>query len=107
MILLYIRLFPTRRFVIICWIFLIENVLCWIASYAAVSLICQPFAYNWDHTIPGGHCGNQQRLYIWNGIQNLLHDIITIVLPMPLLWNLHLPWSKKISLTLIFAMGSA
>ncbi|KAF2800647.1 hypothetical protein K505DRAFT_190221, partial [Melanomma pulvis-pyrius CBS 109.77] len=104
-ILLYIRLFQTRKLVIFCWIFLIENVACAIATFIVACLICRPFAYNWDRINIDGHCGNQKQFYLWNGIQNLISDVITIVLPMPLLWKLQLPWTKKISLILIFGMG--
>lgn len=106
MILLYLRLFPTRIFTWLCWAFLVENVACAIATYVAACLICEPFAYNWDRTIINGHCGDQQKFYLWCGIQNLLSDVITIIMPVPLLWNLHLPRIKKISLTLVFAMGA-
>ncbi|KAF1964405.1 hypothetical protein BU23DRAFT_631876 [Bimuria novae-zelandiae CBS 107.79] len=76
------------------------------ANWLGAALVCQPFTYNWDQTIVGGHCGDRQRFYLWNSAQNLVQDIVLIIMPMPLLWNLHLPWLKKLSLTFIFAMGS-
>lgn len=105
MLLLYIRLFPNRKFVIFSWAFLAENVVCAIATFIATSLICQPFAYNWDPINIKGRCGDKQKFYLWHGINNLLSDIIVTTMPMPLLWGLQLPLSKKISISLMFSMG--
>lgn len=104
-ILLYIRVFPIRKFVILCWMFLGLNIVYALATYIVALLICKPLAYTWDNSIPGGHCGSREKLYLWHGIQNLLHDIILVAMPMPLLWKLHLPTGKKVSLIVIFAMG--
>ncbi|KAF2451160.1 hypothetical protein P171DRAFT_515235 [Karstenula rhodostoma CBS 690.94] len=106
MILLYLRVFPSRRFKILCYAFLGINVAYLFANWIGAALICRPFAYNWDQSIAGGHCGDRQRFYIWTGLQNLVQDVVLIAMPMPLLWNLRLPLSKKISLTFVFAMGS-
>ncbi|PVH96122.1 hypothetical protein DM02DRAFT_731390 [Periconia macrospinosa] len=104
-ILLYIRIFPNRKFYMICWIFIAENIVCWVANYIALFAICRPFAYNWDKTIPHGYCADQQRLFVWTGVQNLIHDIFTTIMPMPMLWGLKMPWARKISIMLMFAMG--
>ncbi|KAF1997766.1 hypothetical protein P154DRAFT_403800, partial [Amniculicola lignicola CBS 123094] len=103
--LLYIRLFPTRTFIIVCWIFILEHVACILATFIAVPLICQPMAFHWDKTIAGGHCGDLKKFYLWNGLQNLVSDVAIIVLPMSVLWKLQLPWSKRVSLSLVFGVG--
>jgi len=69
-------------------------------------LICRPFAYNWDKTIKDGYCGNQQKFYLFHSIQNMISDVIVILMPMPFLWKLHLPRLKRLSLALVFAMGT-
>ena len=68
-------------------------------------LICKPIAYNWDTTIEGGSCANQTEAFEAVGILNLLTDIAIIILPMPWLWTLQLPITKKIGLTGIFGIG--
>ncbi|KAH7384531.1 hypothetical protein BKA66DRAFT_80135 [Pyrenochaeta sp. MPI-SDFR-AT-0127] len=104
-ILLYLRIFPIRTFSIFCWVFLALNVAYALATFVVALLICRPIDYTWDPTIPGGYCGSREQLYMWHGTQNLLHDIILVAMPMPLLWKLHLPIGKKVSLIVIFAMG--
>ena len=36
---------------------------------------------------------------------NLLLDVTTVVLPMPILWGLQMAFGKKVALTLMFSMG--
>ena len=69
-------------------------------------LICRPFAYFWDKSVRGV-CGNEVITYLTAGIFNLLVDVIIVVLPMPMLWRLQLPWTKKLALTGIFGLGAA
>ncbi len=68
-------------------------------------LMCQPFAFNWDQTIPGGHCGNQVLSYKITGALNLVTDFIVLLLPMPYLYGLNLALYKKLVLMVTFAVG--
>ena len=44
---------------------------------------------------------------MYSGIAStdLVVDVIVIVFPMPILWNLQMKMAKKIALTFIFALG--
>ncbi|KAI8631111.1 hypothetical protein F5Y19DRAFT_425088 [Xylariaceae sp. FL1651] len=68
--------------------------------------LCRPFAFNWDQTIPGGYCGDQNSAFLASGILNLILDVAVIILPLPVLWNVHLARHKKIGLMLMFSMGT-
>ena len=69
-------------------------------------LICRPISFNWDRTIPGGGiCGDQKALDLYIGVFNLLMDVTTVILPMPVLWGLQIATTKKIVLSGIFGMG--
>ena len=102
---LYIRIFCTKSFRIACYIVHIVNAAYFVSTVLAASLICRPFAYNWDQTIPGGTCGDQKRLDVFIGVFNLLMDVAVVVLPMPVLWGLQMPMAKKLVLTGMFGMG--
>lgn len=67
-------------------------------------LLCWPFAYNWDQSIPG-HCGNQVLSYIITGAFNIVTDLIVLCMPMPIIWKLQMPRANKVALTIIFAIG--
>lgn len=69
-------------------------------------LLCQPLAFNWDPTIPGGRCGDQNSAFLASGVLNLIIDILVIVLPLPMLWNLHMATHKRVGLMLMFSTGA-
>ncbi|KAL3481340.1 hypothetical protein BJX99DRAFT_271274 [Aspergillus californicus] len=68
-------------------------------------LLCQPFAYTWDQTIAGGHCGNQVLSYQITGALNLVTDLMVLTMPMPYLWKLEMRMSQKVPLIGVFAVG--
>lgn len=76
-----------------------------IAIVLQTFLICQPFAFSWDTTIPGGHCGNQFEGYKAQAIVNIAIDCAIVLLPVPSLWNLQMVPSKKIGIYVMFSLG--
>ncbi|CAI6285216.1 unnamed protein product [Periconia digitata] len=76
-----------------------------VATIIACALICQPVAYNWDRTIPGGKCGNYHAFWLITSILGVIFDLILIVLPLPVFWKLQLSLRKKITLTILFGLG--
>jgi hypothetical protein len=49
--------------------------------------------------------GPQQRFYEVNGILNIVTDILTYLLPVPMLYTLQLSWRKKGAILGIFGLG--
>ena len=45
------------------------------------------------------------KLSLFIAICNFLQDVIIVVLPMPILWNLQMAVSRKVALTGMFGMG--
>jgi hypothetical protein len=76
-----------------------------IGTIVAGLLICQPFAFNWDQTIPGGHCGNQILSFQVTGAINILTDVVVLLMPMPLLYSLQLPLTSRVVLIGVFGVG--
>lgn len=76
-----------------------------IATILAGCLICRPFAFNWDQTIPGGHCGDQVLSFTITGVFNLLSDVLVLCLPLPYLYNLQMRLYKKLVLIGVFSVG--
>lgn len=50
-------------------------------------------------------CVNNVKLYWANSIPNIATDLALLLFPLPIIWNLQLPASHKLSLTGIFAIG--
>ena len=78
----------------------------WLYDNLVAFLICQPLAFNWDQTIPGGHCGNGVAAYIAAHSINFALDGSLAILPMPVLWGLQMPTRKKIEISIMFSLGT-
>lgn len=102
---LYLRIFPFR------WILwssyaTMSIIIAWtVATILAGCLICRPFAFNWDKTIPGGRCGNQVTSFTVTGVINLVTDIAVLLLPMQPLCQLQMATYKKVVFVSIFGLG--
>jgi len=103
---LYLRIFTTTLHRRLTWC--IGGVI--VAScviYNLVSFgICQPFAYNWDKSIEGGFCGNLLLAYQLASFPNIITDLAMLILPLPVIWNLHTDMAQKVGLTVTFLTGS-
>ncbi len=103
---LYLRIFTQRRYRNATYGIAIVMFLNWLTGCLMGLLICKPVAYSWDKTIPGGYCGDIMAAYRWASLPNLITDVAMLLLPMPVIWNLHTGLSQKIGLTLTFITGS-
>ncbi|KAF2733121.1 hypothetical protein EJ04DRAFT_565396 [Polyplosphaeria fusca] len=78
-----------------------------IASVIVVFVQCQPLAFTWNGPKGSeGKCGNLTANEIGTGVIIMLADFMLLVLPMPILWTLHIPRKEKIMLCGLFALGS-
>ncbi|KAK0637483.1 hypothetical protein B0T17DRAFT_480937 [Bombardia bombarda] len=106
-LLLYVRLFGVHRWfrrlsygmIVYIWMWGITELIVAIAQ-------CQPVAFQWDKTIPGGHCINQLAYYRYISLPNVLHDVCMLIVPMPIVWKLQIEMRKKVALSIVFLVGS-
>jgi len=78
----------------------------WAISTWIVNLtVCNPVAFYYDHSIPGGTCRNQAISGSINGGLSLLGDISILAIPLPMIWNLKVNAQKKVALLGIFTLG--
>lgn len=107
MLLLYLRVCIDRRVRIISWVVLalvLGHFVCYgIIIYFA---ICRPFAFRWDKTIPGGHCGNQEASYKYVSIPNIVTDLAILALPLSTLLRLQMSTVRKVGIVATFLAGS-
>ncbi|OJJ56532.1 hypothetical protein ASPSYDRAFT_134418 [Aspergillus sydowii CBS 593.65] len=98
-LILYHRLNPSQKFryIIYFLIFVITGYT--LATTLATAGGCNPL--NTGKT----PCINS--LALWQAILNIVTDFLMLLMPIPLLWALQLPLLQKLSLGLIFAIGSA
>lgn len=103
---LYLRVFTTRPYRISVYTIGAFVVLTWLSSLICNLLICRPFAAYWDHTIQGGHCGDIMAAHQYISVPNLVSDFMTLILPLPAIYKLHVELPAKIGLFITFTLGS-
>lgn len=101
---LYMRIFQTPSYRTTCHIVQGFNLIYYVAVVLAGCLICRPLAYLWDQTM-NGSCGNQKSFNLFIAVFNLLLDVTTVTLPMPVLWGLQARTRKKLIVAGMFSMG--
>ncbi|KAH7389362.1 hypothetical protein DE146DRAFT_161061 [Phaeosphaeria sp. MPI-PUGE-AT-0046c] len=66
---------------------------------------CTPRRMIWFKLIPDGKCHDVNDIILAQGAFNMASDIVILLLPTASLWQLSVPLSKKIFITLMFATG--
>lgn len=102
---LYLRIFDVitwcRRF---CYV-IVGGVFAWaVATFIADLTICTPVKKLWDPTVPGT-CGPHEMVCTSAGIIHFIFDFTILLLPMPLIWNLHVSLVKKIAMSFGLVCG--
>ena len=106
-LLLYLRLFGIRRWFRYTTWALVVYIWMWGVSEVVVAVVqCQPVAFQWDKSIEGGWCIDQLAYYRWVSVPNLIHDVLMLLLPVPVVWDLRIGWRQKLALSSVFLLGS-
>ena len=104
-LLFYRRLFPVRRLLVASSI-IGAIVLAWYIAIQITTIFqCLPIHYYWQRG-GQGHCIQTTNFYIILASLNLATDVAVLILPIPFIWNLQVRKSKKLSLSVIFLLGS-
>jgi len=105
-LLLYYRIFGVvNNFRIALYIAAALVIAYWIPTTILAYLGCTPFARNWDQTLPGT-CVNLVAFFRWNGICNLILDVLILCLPIPMVWRLSVSVRQRLELSGIFLLGA-
>ena len=75
-----------------------------VAVFVSDVLTCHPLSKMWNPLQPGV-CESRFAALIAQSSCNMATDLIIILLPMPMIWGLHIATRRKIELTIIFALG--
>jgi len=111
-ILLFLRrMFPATTTPVawrIAWFFVMAWVVMWSVGCGLAALFqCTPVSFFWnqlDGDIPG-FCINEYSFLAANAALNITSDIMILVLPMPIVWRLHIKKSQKLAISSIFLLG--
>ena len=65
---------------------------------------CHPLRKYWDVKIDC-NCVDATNIFLADGVISVLSDFTILLLPMPLLWKLHLSKKRKVKFVLVFGGG--
>ncbi|KAI4100346.1 MAG: hypothetical protein LQ339_005519 [Xanthoria mediterranea] len=102
----YNRLFPYRTFYMVSLITGIVSILWWVGLMLTAFLHCRPFSYNWDRSIPNGHCVNDNLVGYTITSINIVGDLVVLILPIPWLWGMNMAVPKRMAVVGLFVLGS-
>lgn len=106
-LLLYYRIFGVQRgFRMFIWAMVIFLWM-WALAETIISVVqCTPVAYQWDKSLDGA-CIDQLATYRYIPLPNVVHDVVLLALPTPMIWQLQkVSIHQKLALTLVFLIGS-
>ncbi|KAI1460206.1 hypothetical protein F4805DRAFT_418594 [Annulohypoxylon moriforme] len=102
----YLRIFTTKPYRITTYI------LIFLVSAIGLSVVvtslssCHPFSARWDTNLYVTNCINAPRFWQASNIPNVITDVMMLILPLPVVWGLHIDLKQKLALTGIFVLGS-
>ncbi|KAL7934619.1 hypothetical protein V8C35DRAFT_33292 [Trichoderma chlorosporum] len=102
------RIFPDRKLHWFLWIFVAANAICFYVDSILILVQCQPVAFQWDHTIPGGKCWVSNVVVDWGfltGTIGALTDFAFAIAPWFYLRKLQMGLKEKITIGVALSMG--
>ncbi|OTB07052.1 hypothetical protein M426DRAFT_93422 [Hypoxylon sp. CI-4A] len=103
--LLYRRIFVTPIFKHITSV-LIAVLVCWGTAIAFTQAFsCTPVEASWI-LAKTEHCIDSTKFYDAVGISNIIFDFTLLLLPLPMIWRLHMDTRRKIQVSCVFFVGS-
>lgn len=88
-------------------IYLIAFIIAGYSTALTLALIfaCSPIQKSWDASVTQGSCINIPAVYLATAITNTVSDLILILIPVRVVWRLHLPIIPKLGVMVIFGIG--
>ncbi|KAF4628007.1 hypothetical protein G7Y89_g10145 [Cudoniella acicularis] len=77
----------------------------WVATEIAFFTACSPFPGYWAMPPPDPQCTTLQHYAIIQACFNISSDSLMLMIPLPLITRLAVPWKQKAILMVIFSMG--
>ncbi|OQD94206.1 hypothetical protein PENSOL_c027G05473 [Penicillium solitum] len=104
--LLYLHIFPGRKFRICCWLLLAGIVTHTIAETLVVIFQCTPVHKAWDATgLVEGTCVDMNIFYYANFAIKMASDLALFTMPIPKVLQLKMSMGKRAGLAVMFGLG--
>ncbi|KAI0017938.1 hypothetical protein F4780DRAFT_781792 [Xylariomycetidae sp. FL0641] len=105
--LFYRRLSPVKSFQYAVWATMVLITGGSIGLFFSLLLACHPIEAGWDPTLAAtAECLNRSAIYVGIAVLGIVTDVILLVLPIPTIMKLQIRTKQKVSLVLLFVVGS-
>ncbi len=104
---LYRRIFVGKWFYRATWVMFCINI-GWGVAFTLVYLFqCQPISAGWTTSLGVNHqtCINLVPFNYTFSATTIVLDVLIIIMPWPIIWNLHMPLRQKVGVTGIFLLA--
>ncbi|KAL5866754.1 hypothetical protein ACKVWC_010648 [Pyricularia oryzae] len=81
------------------------NLLMMIGCLLAMIFQCFPFEYNWRPWAVDGTCINQPAYYVARAVLNVITDIVVLIVPIWIFWDLKVNKKVRWALIFVFMLG--
>lgn len=99
---LYRRIFVSTRFLHLVHAMGLVMAIWLVVSFFLALLDCVPIHAFWTG---GGKCISFKGFGIGYAVVNITTDLAVWLMPIPMIWNVHLPTGQKVALSFIFILG--
>lgn len=104
---LYLRLFGSQRWLrVICYIILVVTALTFLGCAIYTGVHCSPRHKILNEPYLLGCVGSTLYSTVVRNIISLIADMVILLLPLPIIVKLHLPFHRKLGLACVFMAGS-
>ncbi|OOQ82161.1 hypothetical protein PEBR_41864 [Penicillium brasilianum] len=100
----YVQAFPTKVFQYCAYGAMTIVCLFFIGSITTTLAMCRPIVSNWDLNIQG-KCGDEGTAELAAAAFNMALDIGIVVLPVPVIWGLHMSKQKRAAVIATFGLS--
>lgn len=102
----YLRISPFRKFRICVYGLAVLTIAYCLTQTLEFTYSCRPMAKAWDLSITTGSCSGALEMCVTNSAANATVDIAMLILPIAMLWNVHMAKRDKIGVVAILMTGS-
>lgn len=74
-------------------------------TIGSVLTACIPLRAYWDTAARNGALCQSEQIWWFNNGLHVATDFFIFALPLPVIWNLQLPWRQKLAVVVLFALG--
>jgi hypothetical protein len=105
---LYQRLFHSVRWLrYCCYAGVVAAFAIYVHTVPLVAALCAPRpGSTWTSAETFARCSRGKPDSIAQGVGNIVLDLYALLLPLPVIWGLHLPLKKKLGVMVVFLTGS-